>query len=302
MTFVQQVADANSWPGTTSATEDAANPTHGAESLSNSQEPSGFLAHSRRASLLNRAVEVEILPRLALLRAAVASAPNPAELTTDDDTAELVKHLLGNRDEGAWTFVEALERRGVTPASLYLGVVTEAARRLGEMWEDDRCGFAQVTISLGRLQQIVRALAPGFQKDAVTHSEHANTILLLPAPEEQHTFGLVILGEFFQREGWRVVGGPVSTGYDAPAMVQTEWVDVAGFSVGSANRLDRLAATIRAIRRASVNRNISIMVGGPLFLRRPDLVARVGADTTAPDAPTAIRQARTLLSLRAAVN
>jgi methanogenic corrinoid protein MtbC1 len=152
------------------------------------------------------------------------------------------------------------------------------------------------------LQQIVRALSPGFQESAVSRSAHADTILLLPAPGEQHTLGLVILSEFFQREGWHLLGGPASGEHDAVDIVRGEWVDVAGFSVGSSNHLDELSAYIRGVRRASRNRYLAVMVGGPLFLQRPELVTRVGADCTAEDAPSAVRQARGFLTLRAAAD
>ena len=112
----------------------------------------------------------------------------------------------------------------------------------------------------------------------------------------------MILAEFFQREGWHVIGGPASTDHDAVEIARGAWVDVAGFSVGSTKRLDKLAHCIRAVRKASRNTNLAVMVGGPLFVRRPDLVARVGADTTATDAPGALRQAKSLLAMRAAAN
>ena len=271
---------------------------------------SGFMARNRRSVLLNRVVEAEILPRLALARSRTpdatpansAAAAKPDIVTTDDDTAHIVRLLMGQEDTGALLYVEKLELRGATPASLYLGLITQAARKLGELWEEDRCDFAQVTIGLGRLQQIVRALSPSFQTASVARSAHADTVLLLPAPGEQHTIGLVILAEFFQREGWQIAGGPVSTGYDAAGIVRGAWVDVAGFSIGSLKHVDGLTACINAVRKASRNRYVGIMVGGPLFLRRPDLVTRVGADTTAPDAPSAIRQARGLLAMRAAAD
>jgi methanogenic corrinoid protein MtbC1 len=250
-------------------------------------------------------VEAEILPRLALARAsvtAVQAETAPVADTTDQDTAELVRLLMGRDDGLAWSFVEALEQRGATPAMLYLGVITQAARQLGEMWEDDRTDFAVVTIGLGRLQQIVRALSPGFQTAAVGRSAHADTVLLLPAPGEQHTLGLVILSEFFQREGWHLLGGPVSTALDAAGIVRDHCVDVAGFSLGSLNHLDALTACIRAVRKASRNRYLAVMVGGPLFLQRPELVTRVGADSTAADAQTAVRQARGFLAMRAAAD
>ncbi len=265
----------------------------------NSDDRGRFTARSSRVALLNRVVEKEILPRLALSRASTGAERTATHMTTENDTTELVRLLLGREEEGAGTFIAMLELRGATPTSLYLGIVTQAARRLGQLWEDDRCDFAQVTISLGRLQQVVRALSPRFQAAAITPSTHPDTIILLPAPAEQHTLGLVILSEFFLREGWHVIGGPVSVGYDAATAVGNTWVDIAGFSLGSASRVEGLTACIRSVRKASRNRYLFVMVGGPLFLEHPELVSRVGADTTAPDAMAAVRQARGLLSMRA---
>ena len=54
---------------------------------------------------------------------------------------------------------------------------------------------------------------------------------------------------------------------------------------------------IRAIRRSSLNRNIGVLVGGPIFVAHPELVARVGADATAIDGGQAALQAENLLTL-----
>jgi methanogenic corrinoid protein MtbC1 len=299
MTFVEHVDNSSGWSGTSrQAADDSSAPATEVRPL----------ARERRSLLLSRVVETEILPRLARARCGSAAAlegnrdPVGDWGTTDDETAALVTLLMSPDSDGAQTFIERLEARGVTPASLYLGIITAAARRLGELWEDDRCDFSVVTIGLGRLQQVIRSLSPGFQTEAVGRSAHAETALLLPAPGEQHTLGLLVLSEFFRREGWRVIGGPVSKGFDAVGLVRDGTVDVVGFSVGSSKRLDELTACISAVRKASRNRDLGIMVGGPLFLQRPELVARVGADTTAPDAPSAVRQARGLLALRTAAD
>jgi methanogenic corrinoid protein MtbC1 len=302
MTFVAQVTNSVRWPGVDQHGQDSSN---GTASGYSAQDNSASLFRNRRAALLKRAVEAEILPRLALARAgAVAkqAETKPDAWTTEDDTAELVRLLMTPEDGSAWAFIELLKARGATPTSLYLGIITRAAQRLGELWDEDRCDFGQVTIGLGRLQQVVRALSPSFQMAAVGQSAHAETVLLLPAPGEQHTFGLVILAEFFRREGWHVTGSPASSGIDAPTLVSDAWVDIAGFSIGSIKHVDRLTACIRAVRKASRNRYLGVMVGGPLFLHRPDLVARVGADTSAADAPSAVHQARGLLAMRAAAD
>jgi methanogenic corrinoid protein MtbC1 len=67
-------------------------------------------------------------------------------------------------------------------------------------------------------------------------------------------------------------------------MVENDWFDAIGFSLGTEARLDWLKTSIREIRQRSRNRSIAILVGGQIFLLNPGLVAEVGADATAPDA------------------
>jgi MerR family transcriptional regulator, light-induced transcriptional regulator len=299
MTLMEQVANPTAWADIAGRDKNA--PAGATRAAQRPNEDAGMLARNRRSALLNRIVEAEILPRLALARTGTSSRAaeqKPSPVTTEADTAELVRLLMGRDDGGACAFIERLEQQGVTPASLYLGIVSRAARRLGELWEEDRCDFARVTICLGRLQQVIRSLSPSFQRAAVNRSPYADTVLLLPAPGEQHTLGLIMLSEFFLREGWHLIGGSVSTGYDAADLVRGTWVDVAGFSIGSISHLDQLKACIRVVRKASRNRYIGVMVGGPLLLQRPDLVTRLGADATASDAASAIRQAKGLLTMR----
>jgi methanogenic corrinoid protein MtbC1 len=274
------------------------------------------LARSSRLALLTRVVEAEILPRLALARGAAAKEPAgrvvgaPASadpqnavafVTTAQDTEQLIRLLLAVDAGPAPDFVEALRARGASAEALFLGIISQAARVLGEMWEDDRCDFTQVTIGTGRLQQIVRALSPSFQRAAVRRPQ-PESVLLVPAPGEQHTFGLVLLGEFFCRAGWHVGGGPAMGGRDAADIVHNAWFDIVGFSVGSDLRLDLLSKAIHAVRRVSRNRDIGVMVGGPFYIAHPDMVGRVGADTGAMDAASAVQQASGLLSLRAATH
>ncbi|MFL5258041.1 MAG: B12-binding domain-containing protein [Rhodopila sp.] len=260
----------------------------------------GLMPRKQRIAMLTRMVEAEILPRLAANARNLKSAERPAEpvvLTTEDDTLKLVRLLLNNDVADSIGFIETLLARGVTPAALYLGLITEAARHLGALWDDDRCHFADVTISMGRLQQVVRAISPKFQAAALGRPQ-TNSILLMPAPGEQHSFGLVILSEFFLREGWHVVGGPISSRNDAADIVRSTWVDVVGFSISSAVRVPVLTSCIRDVRSASINTDIKVMVGGSLLQTQPGVLREVGGDAFATDAPGAVRVARGLLPAR----
>lgn len=255
---------------------------------------------NRRAAVLTQLVETEILPRLIGVRTSTRDVrPEPASGLTAADTTEFVRLVLAEEAVAGMQYVETLRLRGATVRSLYLGLLTDAARLLGEFWQEDRCSFVDVTISMGRLQQIVRGLAPAFQTTALQRA-HPESMLLLATPGEQHTFGLIILAEFFRSAGWHVAGGAVRSGEEAADIVHNSWFDVAGFSIGAENGLAQLTRCIRVVRRASRNRKIGILIGGPLFLSDPDLVSRVGADIGAADAPGALLRASGLLQKQAA--
>ena len=98
-----------------------------------------------------------------------------------------------------------------------------------------------------------------------------------------------MVGEFFSRAGWNVTGGAWAAGAEAPALVGAEWFDVLGFSLGAEVHLKALAGVISAVRDASCNRELAILVGGPIFASHPEFVGLVGADGMAADgreAPT----------------
>jgi methanogenic corrinoid protein MtbC1 len=122
-------------------------------------------------------------------------------------------------------------------------------------------------------------------------------VLLLPAPGEQHTFGLVIVSEFFRRAGWEVHGAAQMAERDLRRLIGGTSFPLAGLTLGSELRVEALAAAIRLIRATSCNPDIRIMVGGPLFVARPELAQAVGADATAVDGRMAVAQAHHLLNL-----
>jgi MerR family transcriptional regulator, light-induced transcriptional regulator len=264
--------------------------------------PEPGCSRASRIAALNRIVEAEILPRLAR-KQQMAQAVNDGTATrfqhstTDDDAAELVRLLLTEEASAAMKFITRLGRRGVTPAALYLGIMTQAARRLGELRDEDRCDFVQLTISMGRLQLLVRALSPDFQRAAIRRPQ-GETVLLLPAPGDQHMFGLMLLAEFFIREAWHVRGGPGFSADEAVAIARRTRIDVVGFSIGSCAHIDALANVIQAVRRTSRNQHLRVMVGGPLFTGQPGLAERIGADVTMGNPQAAVMQAGRLVNPR----
>lgn len=253
---------------------------------------------SDRLERLERTIQNEIVPRLLTSHrvgpVSPALANAVARTLSDEDVLTFVKAVRSADDQRAVQFVRRVIAEGATIEAVYLDLLAPSARRLGEMWDDDECDFVEVTVALGRMQRLLRDLSQVFLADA-GQAEPVGSVLLTCVPGEQHTLGIIMVGEFLLRDGWRVLVGAPWTDGDLLAMVGTEWYDVIGFSVGCEARLTSLRRDIRRLRSASRNPNVQIMVGGPVFASDPSLAEQVGAHAIAASAREAPRVARALL-------
>lgn len=265
--------------------------TSGSQALARIAADANREAVELRLAVLSRAIEHEIIPRLMLAHPTAEDclampSPSSPQVSAEDVTA-FAKLVLAPDENVAHACIEAMRSSGISVETIYTDLLAPVARYLGQLWEEDLCDFTEVTLGLGRLHQVLRELSPAFSQSH--HTTNGRRALLLPAPGEQHTFGLVMVSEFFRRAGWDVGGGPWEAGADPVMMVKSEWFDVVGFSLGDATRLDALAECIKQIRKSALNPSISVLVGGPLFLANPEYVSFVNADAASTDgahAPT----------------
>ena len=253
-----------------------------------------------RMERLVRTVETEIVPRLLLARRNLGEVPVPANSSELDagDAAELARLLLAHEVEIPFAYVEAIRHRGVPVQHIYTQLLAPAARRLGLLWERDECDFMQVTVGLGRLHQLLQRLASHEPEVPLTESRgHGRRVLLSTLPGEDHTFGLLMVSQFFIQNGWEVWNEFPATADELAACASQQSFAVIGLSVATSDRLDQLTALIRKLRRCSANPAVGIMVGGPVFQLYPELVSRVGADATATDAREATLRAEGVCAL-----
>lgn len=237
-------------------------------------------ANDTRMSQLVRTIEHEIIPRLMLAhRSGVAAAGGreKARPIGVDEVQHFAKLMLAVEEDQAFDAVVAYRMAGTSIETIYLDLLAPTARYLGVLWEEDLCSFTDVTVGLGRLQRVLRELSPSFGR-AVEHPAEGRSVLLLPCPGEQHTFGLVLVGEFFRRQGWNVSGGGWTDDADAGALVRAEWFDAIGFSLGAEVHLRALTEVIREVKHETCNPHVVVLVGGPLFAANPGYIEDVGAD------------------------
>jgi len=251
---------------------------------------------------LARIVEAEIIPRLLLAHR--SQAPGDTRVQAEGGTitaADAERFAAASLKSEAYALlveVDVLLAAGISVETIFLDLLAPAARQLGIWWEEDICDFVDVTMGLWRLQEIVHELAarsPG----AAERRTGERRALFAPLPGEQHGFGSLMVEEFFRRAGWTTSSEVCVTEDDLVALVSKGWFELVGLTVSCEDHISRLPAVIGALRRASRNPRLGVMVGGRVFSEHPELAIGCGADATAADARRAVLVAETLLDVLA---
>jgi MerR family transcriptional regulator, light-induced transcriptional regulator len=252
---------------------------------------------------LTSIVEREVVPRLC--RATSVPKLLPSEISLADQVADLTDHVLGDDLSAVHDQIERLRREGFPLERIFLEVLAPMAARLRDLWADDHCGFAEVTLAMVRLQSLVRHFAASFRaesRDGARPARESGRRAMIVAPRIDPDigatmFGLVMLAEFFRRGGWEPWLETDFAGSAFASAISGQWFDVAEVLVQGDGQLDGAADGIRAIRRGSLNRAIVVVVCGPASLECPDLARLVGADLASSDPRTTFIQAQQYVSL-----
>ncbi|HQU03880.1 MAG TPA: cobalamin-dependent protein [Acidocella sp.] len=178
--------------------------------------------------------------------------------------------------------------------ALLTDLLAPAARCLGARWERDICDFTTVTLGVFRLDQIMKE-TESVSAMAIANVGFDRRILLIPAPGEQHNFGLNMVADVFRDGGWSVSTACAVSGREMVQLVAGEWFDMVGISVMTDRALKGLAENIQAARKASCNRKLCIMVGGRAVLGQPERDRPLNADLIAQDPQEALGKANVFL-------
>lgn len=224
------------------------------------------------------------------------AAPPTGRAIRTDEPSRFADMLVQADAEAVQDFVEAACADGVSLEAIYLDLIVPAAVELGRAWEDDRYMFSDVTVGMVRLSQVLWNIGPRFRRE-LECPRIGRSVLLVPARREQHALGVTMVADFFARAGWDVATSSFR-GDEAVHLARRESFDVIGLSAACTGHFDEMAADIQALRQASRNRAVGIMVGGAAFTGHGDRVAYVRADATAGNALQAPLVAAQLVAAR----
>lgn len=242
----------------------------------------------------------ELGPVLAMLEGARVEAAAPAQvpmsfLPTGEPLASLARRLLlaavdGQRWEARTVVDEALAG-GHDLGVVHDRIVPAVLGEVGRLWQAGQLSVALEHLASRTIEDLLASLRHGFAPPR----PDARSVLLASIPGNLHDIGLRLVGDRFERSGWRVVflGANVPTP-DLLEALGEFGPDLLGLSAGTGLHLRATAAAIESARKAGWTR--PILVGGRAFGLIPDLWRDVGADGEARDAASAVNEGARLVA------
>lgn len=245
---------------------------------------------------VNTIIESEIIPRLLMAHAGAEgrSRARRSRTISPDDASRFA--LLPLRLEAASLLeeVDGFIAQGASVETICLDLLAPAARKLGEMWEHDECDFLDVTMGLWRLQEVMREIAARSPAQ-LGGLRVPRSALFSPMPGDIHNFGTLMIEEVFARGGWQSEALVKPERRELLDRLSRQPFDLVGLTLARDCPSAALANLIKAMRNASANPHIIVLVGGRMINAHPGITSQVGADGTGADALTALELANTLV-------
>ena len=198
--------------------------------------------------------------------------------------------LIEGREDEALLYSKSLLSKGFTSKQVILDFLGPVASLLGDMWCNDTCSFADVTLGLSSLHKILRLVSRSL-KHELNQVGNNDKVMLTAMPGDTHIFGLAVLEVFFAESGWRVDALFDRSFSKIIQQTAESAYCIVGLSVSCDGDLEKCKHLITQIRKNSKNRNIKIIVGGPAFFGRENLFEALKADSYAYNAIHALEVA-----------
>ncbi|MEI7463962.1 MAG: cobalamin-dependent protein [Burkholderiales bacterium] len=242
-------------------------------------------------------LESQIIPRLvhAHRSGQERAANDAASLDLADDIASFGNFCARGERHAAALLIARLQEVGLDHEGIFIELITPAARYLGQQWEDDRLGFADVTVGLMLMQEVIHGMGYEYH-DGPQQATEVKRVMLASAPGSQHVLGLSIVSEIFRKAGWQVVLEVSPSRTELCHAVQNEWFDLVGLSVALDSQLDALSGLVDGLKAASRNPTTPVLLGGPVFSIGAHRAEDFGAKAICVDARECVQLALTAIT------
>lgn len=192
--------------------------------------------------------------------------------------------LRGDRQSASRMILESVEQ-GVSIKDIYLYVFQRSQREVGLLWQTNQISVAQEHYCTAATQMVMSQLYPYI----FSSERKGHRMVVTCVGGELHEIGARMVADFFEMDGWDTyfLGANTPTEGILRAVSERQ-ADVLAISATMTFHIEKVASLIAEVRRAGLDANIKIMVGGYPFNIAPNLWESVGADGYARDAQQAL--------------
>jgi len=169
----------------------------------------------------------------------------------------------------------------------------EAMNVVGDKFSKGAIFVPQMLRSAKTMQECVEVLKPHFQEIAMTTK---GNIVLGTVKGDLHDIGKNLVGMMLEGAGFNVIDLGVDV---APEVfvdkIKEKKADVLGMSALLSTTMPSMSLTIKALADSGLRDTVKVMIGGAPVTRK--YAEDIGADSYAPDAGSAVLEAKKLLNL-----
>lgn len=199
---------------------------------------------------------------------------------------QLVNAASGPDPQGLAEAVGLLRKAHVSDVALIADYIPEAARRLGEGWQEDTRSFVDVTLGVARLSDLLRDVAGDWKGDEAPVTGRPSVLLIVP-PAEQHTLGASVLACRMRRLGISVCLRVAPALTELAGLVATRGFCGVMITLANAEKVEGCALLVRSLRALGKG-DLAVAVGGAALGDLPDLLTLTGADLATNDLEEAL--------------
>lgn len=208
-------------------------------------------------------------------------------------------HLLERQQSKAVDVLVSAVQGGRSVAEVYESVIEPALSEVGRLWHINEATVADehyVTTATQNAMAVLRMKLPRAQPNG-------KRALATSIGGDLHDVGIRMVADLLESDGWQVdcLGANMPTTdlvEHSVDEVGRPQFDLFALSASTGLMVRTAAGAIEALRNASPEHHLPIMVGGGPFRLVPDLWRIVGADGCANSASEAVRLARQLMIQR----
>jgi methanogenic corrinoid protein MtbC1 len=219
--------------------------------------------------------------------AMLASRANvPASTIREVLLLQLIEAVVSEDPTAAVSLLADLREQNISVEQLTDYYLPEAARALGDAWDNDQADFIDVTIGAMRLQSLLRGL-DGDDLIANAHRPTVGSVLMIVPNGEQHTLGALVAAAQIRRKGVAVCIRIMPRTNELRELLRGRSFDGIMISVSSHESLD-LAGKLIDLLRKMPERRTPVVLGGSLLSFNEDLKSATGADIVTNDITVAL--------------